>query len=57
MCNMISIEELPEGYDEDLVVQADPVLGALMMVSSQPRRSFQKQLWKRLVMMRPFQST
>ena len=29
LCNMISIEELPEGYDEDLVVRAEPIPGLL----------------------------
>ena len=39
---MISIEELPEGYDEDMTVQAELVPGALMMVPSQSKRIFQE---------------
>ena len=40
LCNMISIEELPEEYEEEKVVYAEPVPGALMMVPSQPKEIF-----------------
>lgn len=36
ICNMISIEELPEGYFESLGLQVEPRPGALMMGPSQP---------------------
>ena len=42
MCNIMSIEELLEGYEEYKIIQMEPVPGALMMVPSQPRVSFQE---------------
>ncbi|KAK1399355.1 hypothetical protein POM88_009218 [Heracleum sosnowskyi] len=42
VCNMISIEELPEDYFENLGIEVEPRPGALMMEPSQPIMTFQE---------------